>query len=143
MGHEELREAMEHIIGAQLSFNHNGEALSTEFVDNREHLDWTTVMSAVCHEIVGPDVVAMGGPEPDTGPIVEPQTSAFGLLLRNLQPLLAPDAIHPLVIDPPTLSSEQCRNPAIAVAPLPFGKLDNCFSELLFFLCPFEYGPLS
>lgn len=72
VGHEEVREAMEHVIGAQLSLNHNGEALSTEFVDNRQYLDWTTVVSAVCHEIIGPDMVAMGGPEPDTRPIVEP-----------------------------------------------------------------------
>jgi hypothetical protein len=39
MGHEELREAMEHVIGPQLSLNHNGEALSTEFVDKRKYLD--------------------------------------------------------------------------------------------------------
>ncbi len=143
MGHEEVREAMKHIIGAQLSLNHNGEALSTEFVDNCQYLDWTAVVSAVCHEIIGPDMVAMAGPEPDTRPIVEPETSSFGLLLRNLQPLLAPDAFHPLMIDSPTLSSEQCRNPAIAVAPILFGKLYYCFSESLFGLCPFGYEPLS
>ena len=143
MGHEELREAMEHVIGAQLPLNHNGEALSTEFVDNRQYLDWTTVVSAVCHELIGPDMVAMGGPEPDTRPIAEPESSAFGLLLRNLQPLLTPDAFHSLVINPPTLSSEQCRNPAIAVPPILFGKSDNFFSEPLFGLCPCGNGPLS
>lgn len=143
MGHEEVREAMEHIIGAQLSFNHNGEALSTEFVDNRQYLDWTAVASTVCHEIIGPDMVAMGGPEPDTRPIVEPETSAFGLLLRNLQPLLAPDAFHPLMIDPPAFSSEQCRNPSITVPPIAFGKSDNFVSEPIFSLCPFGCEPLS
>jgi hypothetical protein len=105
MGHEEIREAMEHVIGVELSLNHNGEALSTEFVDDRQDLEGTAVVRAVCHKIIGPDVMAMGGPEPDTRPIVEPQTSAFGLLLRNLQPLLTPDAFHPLMIDPPTGSS--------------------------------------
>ena len=143
MGHEDLREAMEHVICVELSINHNGEALSTEFVDNRQYLDWTTIVSAVCHQIIGPYMVAMGGPEPHTIPIVEPEMFAFGLLLRNLQPLLAPDAFHPLVIDPPTLSSEQCRNPAITVAIIPFGKFNNFFSELLFRLCPFGYEPLS
>ncbi len=142
MGHKELREAMEHVIGLELSLNHDGEALSTEFVDNRQCLDWTTVVSPVCHEIIGPDMVAMGGPEPDTRPIVEPETSAFGLLLGNLQPLLTPDAFHPLMIDPPTLSSEQCRYPTITVAPIGFGKIDNFFSELLFGPCPFGHEPL-
>ena len=87
-------------------------------------------------------MVAMGGSQPDTRPIVEPKTSSFGLLLGNFQPLLTPDAFHPLMVDLPTLSSEQCRNPAIAVAPIPFGKLDNCFSESLFGLCPFGYESL-
>jgi hypothetical protein len=87
--------------------------------------------------------MAMSGPEPDTRPIVEPKTSAFGLLLRNLQPPLTPDAFHSLMIDPPTFSSEQCRSPAIAIAPIPFGKSDNFSSELLFGLCPFGNAPLS
>src|SRR5512136_1820199 len=100
-------------------------------------------MRAVSHKIIGPDMVAMGGPEPHTRPIVEPQTSSFGLLLGNLQPLLTPDAFHPLVIDPPTFSLEQCRNPAITVAPIPLGKFNNLFSELLFRLCPFGYEPLG
>ncbi len=48
MGHEEVREAMEHVIGAQLSLNHNGEALSTEFVYDRQNLDGAAVVRAVC-----------------------------------------------------------------------------------------------
>jgi len=53
---------MEHVIGLELSLNDNGETLSTEFLDNRQNFDWTTVMGAVCHEIIGPDMMAMGGP---------------------------------------------------------------------------------
>jgi len=54
MGHEELREAMAYIVGANLSINHNGQALSTEFVENCQYLDWTTVVCAVYHEVTGP-----------------------------------------------------------------------------------------
>jgi hypothetical protein len=143
VGHEEVREAMEHVIGAKLPLNHNGEAFSTEFIYDIQYLDWATIVSTVCHEIIGPDMMAMGGPEPDARPIVEPETSAFGLFLRNLQPLLAPDAFHPLMIDSPTPSSEQGRNPSITVAPIGFGKFDNFLSEPLFSLCPFGYEPLS
>ena len=143
MGHEEISEAMEDVIGAQPSLHHDVQALPTEFVDDGQDLDRTPVVSAVCHKIVGPDVVAMRGPEPDTRPIVEPKTSAFGLLLGNFQPLLTPDAFHPLVIDPPTLSSEQGCNPAITVAPILLGKSDNFFPEPLFGVCQFGYGPLS
>ena len=88
-------------------------------------------------------MVAMRGPEPDTRPIVEPETSSLGLLLGNLQPLLTPDTFHPLVIDPPTFSLKQCRNPAITVAPILLGKSNNFFPEPLFGVCQFGYGPLS
>jgi len=134
---------MEHVIGFEVSLNHNVEAFSTEFIYDIQYLDGTTIVRAVCHEIIGPDMMAMGGPEPHTRPIIEPETSTFGLLLRNLQPILTPDAFHPLMIDPPTFSSEQCRNPAIAVTPVLFGKSDNFFPELLFGICPFGYGPLG
>jgi len=60
---------MEHIIGLELSLDHDGEALSREFVENCQYLDGTTVVRVVCHEIIRPDMVAMGGPEPDTRPI--------------------------------------------------------------------------
>jgi len=134
---------MEHIIGTKLSLHHVVQALPTEFVDNRQDLDGAAVIGAVCDEIIRPDMVAMGGPEPHARPIVEPERSAFRLLLRNFQPLLTPNAFHPLVIDPPTLSSEQCRNPVIRVAPILFGKSHNFFSEPLFGLCQSGYGPLS
>jgi len=100
-------------------------------------------VGAVCYEVIGPDVVAMGGPEPDTRPIVEPQTSAFGLLLRNLQPLLAPYTFHSLMIDPPTLPSEQSCDTAIAVPPIPFGKLDNFLAKSLLGCLPLGNEPLG
>ena len=143
MGHQEIRKAMEHVIGVELSLHHNSQALPTEFVYDRQDIDGTAVVSAVCHKIIGPDMVAMRGPEPDTRPIVEPETSSLGLLLGNLQPLLTPDTFHPLVIDPPTLSSEQGCNPAIPVAPILLGKSNNFFPEPLFGVCQFRYGPLS
>jgi hypothetical protein len=143
MGHEEICEAMEHVIGFEVSFHNNGETFSTEFIYDIQYPDGTTVMRAVCHEIIGPDMMAMGGPEPDTRPIVEPQSSPLGLLLRNLQPLLAPDAFHPLMIDSPTPPSEQGCNPSITVAPILLGKSDNFFPEFLFSVCQFGYGPLG
>ena len=143
MGHKEICEAMEDVIGFEVSLYHNGEALSTEFIDDRQYLDWTAVACAVCHEIIGPDMMAVGGPQPDTRPAVEPQTPTFGLFLGNFQPLLTPDAFHPLMIDSPTFSSEQGCDTAITVAPIPFGKDDNFFSEPILGLCSLGYEPLG
>jgi hypothetical protein len=134
---------MKHVIGLELSLHHDVEALSTEFIDNRQNLDGTTVVSTVCHEIIGPDMMAMGRPEPHTRPIVEPQSSAFGLFLRNLQPLLTPDAFHPLMIDSPTLPSEQGRDAAIPITPIPFGQCNDFVSQSFLGICPLRYEPLS
>ena len=98
---------MEHVTRIESSFHYDVQALSAEFVDDRQHLDGAAIVRAVFDKIIGPDMVAMGRPEPDTRSIVEPQTSSFGLLLRNLQPLLTPDTFHPLMANLPTLSSEQ------------------------------------
>ena len=38
MGHEEIREAMEHVIGVEPSLHQDGEALPTEFVDDGQDL---------------------------------------------------------------------------------------------------------
>ena len=143
MGHEEIGQAVEHVIGVELSVNHDVEALPTEFVYDCQDLDGTAVVSAVLHKVIGPDMVTMGGPEPDTRPIIEPQTSAFRLLLGNLQPLLTPDAFHPLMIDPPTLSLEQGGDATIPITPVPFGKLNNFVPESLFGIRPPGYEPLG
>ena len=55
-------------------------------------------------------------PQTDAGPVVEPQSASLGLLYRHLQPLPSPDAFDPLVVHVPTISAEQRRDPAIAVA---------------------------
>jgi len=72
MGHKEISQAMEHVISVEFSFNHNVEALPTEFVYDGQDPDGAAIMGAVLHKIIGPDMVAMGGPEPDTRPIIEP-----------------------------------------------------------------------
>ena len=61
MSHEEIREAMEHVIGLEPSLHQDGEALPTEFVEDHQDLDWTGIARAVCYEVRGPDMVTMGG----------------------------------------------------------------------------------
>ena len=46
----------------------------------------------------------------------QPQTAAPGLLLRDLQPLAAPDPLGPLGVHMPAVCSQQCRDPVTAVA---------------------------
>jgi hypothetical protein len=60
-------------------------------------------MGAVRYKVIGPNMVSMGRPESDTRSIIEPQTTPLWLLLGNLEPLLPPDPLDTLVVDPKTL----------------------------------------
>ena len=143
MGHEEIREAMEHVIGVEPSLHEDGEALPTEFIDDRQHLDGTTIVGAVCHKVIGPDVVAMGGPEPDTRPVVEPEPSTLGLFPRNFQPLLAPETFDALMVDLPAVPFQKGGDPTIAIATVLGSQADYRFSQRLVRLFPVGYEPLS
>ena len=70
-------------------------------------------------------MVAMRGPETDTGAVIEPQPTPLGLLLGDFEPLLTPDTLHPLVVYLPTFSSQQGRYPPVSVAPIPAGQVDD------------------
>jgi len=70
-------------------------------------------------------MVAMRGPQTDTGTVIEPQPTTLGLNLGNLQPLLTPYALHPLVVYPPTIPSQQGRYPPVSVTTIPGGQGDN------------------
>ena len=142
MDHEEIRKEMEHIIGVEPSLHEDGEALPTEFIDDRQHLDGTTIVGAVCHKVIGPDVVAMGGAEPDTRPVVEPEPSTLGLFPRNLQPLLAPETFDPLMVDLPALPFQKGGDPAIAIATVLSGQVDYRLSQSLVSLLPLGGEPL-
>jgi hypothetical protein len=48
-------------------------------------------------------MVPMGRVKTNTGTIMKPKTTPFRLLLRNLEPLLTPYPLHPLVVDSETL----------------------------------------
>jgi hypothetical protein len=64
---------------------------------------------------------------------MQPQTTAFGLLLGNLQPLTPPDPLDPLVVDDPTgLIPQHPRNLAIAVAAILSGQLNDVGGQPLF-----------
>ena len=122
---EQIRQAMEHIIGFYVSVSQNSQALTAELIDHSQYLDGSPIMSTIHKKIVRPDVVSMCRPKPYAGAIMEPQPAPLRLFLWNLKPLVPPDALYPLVIDPPALPSQQRRDPTITVATISTGQPDN------------------
>ena len=62
---EQLAEPLEHVLGVQLSFYIDRQALPRVLVDDRQQPVRATLVSAVMHEVVRPDVILVLRPMPD------------------------------------------------------------------------------
>jgi hypothetical protein len=82
-------------------------------------------------------MVDMLRPQPQTRSIVEPQPSAWLLLLRNLQPLATSEALYPMLVNLPAVPLQERRNARVAVAAILAGQLHDGPGEyiLVFALC--------
>jgi hypothetical protein len=85
-------------------------------------------MGAIRHEVIRPDMVSMGRPKTNTGSVIKPETPTFRLLLGNLESLLPPDPLHPLVVDPKTPLLQKSCNPTIPISTVFAGQTDNLLS---------------
>ena len=70
-------------------------------------------------------MIAVLGPEPDAGAVVEPQAAALRLPCGHFQPLASPDPLDPLVVDEPSGPAQQLGDLAIAVAAILPGQIDG------------------
>lgn len=105
-----------------------------ELINDVEHTIFPPLMRAIFDEVVGPHVIAVFCAQPNAGAIVQPQTAALRLFMRNLQPLAPPNALDPLVIDTPVRPAPQRGDLAIAVAPVLACEFDDVGGEPSFVL---------
>ncbi len=82
-------------------------------------------------------------PKSDAGAIIQPKPAALGLPRRHPQSFPSPDTRHPLGIHMPTLGTQQCRDPAIAVTPELAGKIDDGLGKRCFVIRHFGNMPLG
>ena len=120
---------MKHVIECDLSGHYDRQRLSAILVDNGQNLDCPSILCPIRNKIIGPDMVGMRGPETDTGAVMKPQPTPFGLSLGNLWPLLTPDTLHPLVVYLPPIPSQQGRYPSVSVTTIPGGSGDDSGPE--------------
>src|ERR1700675_3926813 len=95
---EEVRQDVDHSDGLQLPIDVDHQAFMGELVDDGQYPVLPPILGPMLDKVVGPDVMAIFRPQPDARSVMQPQTTAFGLLLGNLQPLAPPDALNPLGI---------------------------------------------
>ncbi len=91
------------------------QALTRALVQDVEGSKGPPLMGPVMNEVVGRDMVRVLGAQPDTGSVVQPQTSPLRVFAGHLQPLAPPQALDPLVVDRPAGGAQQGRDPPVAV----------------------------
>src|ERR1022692_1649624 len=128
---EQIGQHINHIDGLELSGDPDRQAFMGELVDHVEPSIFPSIVGAVLDQVVGPDVIAVLGTQPDAGSVRKPEPAALGLFVGDLQPLTPPDPLDPLVVDDPACLLQQPGNLAIAVAAVLPGKLDDVGGELL------------
>ena len=66
-------------------------------------------------EVIGPDMIGSLWPEPDSGPVIQPQPTLLWLLLRYFKPLTPPDPFNPLMVHIPADLVQQSCHATVAV----------------------------
>lgn len=132
---EKICQTIEHIIRVKTAAHYNGQTLSGVLINHGEHFKGPPIMGTGSHKVIRPNMVSVCRPKPNAGSIIKPQTASFGLLLRDLEPLLTPDAFYAFMIDLPAVLSQKSCNTTVAVPTILTGKSDN-FRPEDFFLAP-------
>ena len=79
----------------------------------------------------------------NTRPIVQPQHTSLRLLMGHTKALPAPDSSDTLVVDVPPIPAEQRCDPAVSVATIFGGSLDDRRGERIFIIEPLSLSPLG
>jgi hypothetical protein len=103
-------------------------------IDHVQDPKGNSVVGSGLHEIIAPDMLRKERFQPDYRTIIEPQSSPFGLFLRDFQPFSAPDPLHSLVIDNPTFVSQQRGHPAVSVASVLAGQINDPGGQKIFII---------
>ena len=108
-----------------LAIDADHQRLLGELVDDVQRPIGPAIVGPVLDEVIGPDVVGPLRSQPDAGAVIEPEPGPFRLLLGDFQPFALPDPLHPLVVHMPARVTEHGRDPAVAVAAILAGQLDD------------------
>ena len=129
---EEVGQDVDDVGGFELPVDPDRQAFPRELVDDIQHAVLPSVMGAILDEVVGPDMVGPLGPQTDAGPVAQPEPAAFRLPGWDLQPLLPPDPLDPLVVDHPARrAAQQGGDLAVAEAAMLPGERDEVGRQLL------------
>ena len=106
----------QHIIMLETALHMDGKAFTRILINDSQHAERTTVVSAVGYKIIRPDMTLMLRSTSDAGAVIKPKSTALRLFLWNFKPFTSPDTFNPFEVDRPAFSPKQSRYPAVAIA---------------------------
>jgi hypothetical protein len=113
---EKVGQGHQHLVASDAPGDDDRQALARVLIGDAERLRGTAVVGLFGHEVVGPDVVSMLGPQADAGSIGEPEAAAPRLPGRDLEALSPPDALHALGVHVPAGHLQEAGDALVAVA---------------------------
>ena len=122
---EEIAQRLDDLGGLQRPGHTDSNRFTCELIDNAEHPECLSIVGAVGDEVVGPHMVGALRPQTEARSVVEPEPTPFGLFRWDFQPLTTPDAFHTLPVHPPPRGPQERRDPAVSVAAILAGELDD------------------
>jgi hypothetical protein len=117
-----IRQGLDHPQAVDAPIDPQGQALARVLVNERQNAQAAAIMGLAFYKVETPDMVGPLGPQPDAGSVIEPQPTAWSVLLGNLEPLATPDALNPVLAHTPACDLQKSGDPAIAIAPVLRGK---------------------
>ena len=143
---EEIAQRLDDLRGLQRPGHTDGNRFTCKLIDDAEHTECLSIVGAVRDEVVGPHMVGALRPQTDARSVVEPEPTPFGLFRWDFQPLTTPDALNTLPVHHPPRCPQKRRDPAVSVAAILAGKLDDvgCQSHFIVGRCrhPSLRGPM-
>ena len=132
---------VDHLITVNPAANLDRQALPRVLVDQLQESYHPSVMHVGTHEVIGPDVIRPLRPQPYAGAVIEPQMTAWLLLLRNLQPLAAPDPLHAILAYVPAGFLQLDGDASVSIPAIFTGLCDDGPGQRVFVVPGSEASP--
>src|SRR5215211_2701402 len=116
---EQRCEGFYHILGGDRALDVYAQALPGVLIHHWHHLQTSALLGQVHNEVVTPHVVFVLSPPlraPVLGLAQDREVLPFVLLLGYFESFLSPQPMHPLLVEQPTFSPQQCPHLTVAVA---------------------------
>jgi hypothetical protein len=131
-----VAQGFDYMMTVQPASHTNRQAFTRVLVDQGQQPQAPSIVCARLDEVVTPYRIGPFGPQPDAASVVQPQSSSWLLLGRNLQSFAPPDALHTISAYIPSSILQKPGDAAVAVAAILGGQRQDRLRQHIFIFAP-------